>query len=270
MSTKALANLMLIAAASAAAPHALAAAGCSAESPAHTVALVELYTSEGCSSCPPADRWLSTLPGGLGGDRLVALALHVDYWDYIGWQDPYAQARFTTRQRRLGQLSGSRSIYTPEVFVGMRELRGWHNGSTFARRVQAVEVSFDHSSLEAIALGMRVAEGGEVEIEARFTLPAGQSAAALQGVLVLYEDKLVSEVRRGENAGVSLRHDRVVRRWLPRTLATGAEAQVLRETFALPGGWNPVNLGAAAFVEDVNSGEELQALALPGCLATGG
>lgn len=267
MPTKTLANLMLIAVASAAAPHALAAAGCSVESPAHTVALVELYASEGCSSCPPADRWLSTLPGGLGGDSLVALALHVDYWDYIGWQDPYAQAQFTARQRRLGQLSGSRSIYTPEVFVGMRELRGWHNGSTFARRVQAVNAQ---PARAAIALGMRATKGGDVEIEARFTLPAGQSAAALQGVLVLYEDKLVSEVRRGENAGVSLRHDRVVRRWLPRTLGAGAEAQVLRETVALPAGWNPVNLGAAAFVEDVNSGEVLQALALPGCLATGG
>ncbi|MBC9072053.1 DUF1223 domain-containing protein [Thauera sp. CAU 1555] len=267
MPRKALASLTLIAAATLTAPQALAAAGCSAESPAHTVALVELYTSEGCSSCPPADRWLSTLPGGLGADRLVPLALHVDYWDYIGWQDPYAQAQFTARQRRLGQLSGSRTIYTPEVFVGMRELRGWHNGSTFARQIQAVNAQ---PARAAIALAMRPLDGREVELEARFALPAGQQGGALQGVLVLYEDKLVSDVRRGENAGVTLGHDRVVRRWLPRVLEAGAAAQVLRETVALPAGWNPANLGAAAFVEDMSGGEVLQALALPGCLAAGG
>ena len=86
--------LLLAALARAAGVHAAPPAACERSSPPHTVALVELYTSEGCSSCPPADRWLSGLAARYGADRIVPLSLHVDYWDYIGWQDPYAQRQF--------------------------------------------------------------------------------------------------------------------------------------------------------------------------------
>jgi hypothetical protein len=79
------------------------AAQCKANSPATTTALVELYTSEGCDSCPPADRWLSSLgPRGFAPDRVVPIALHVDYWDYIGWKDPYARQAHSARQRKDG------------------------------------------------------------------------------------------------------------------------------------------------------------------------
>src|SRR6185436_16517320 len=76
--------------------NALAAGDCVAHSGERTAALVELYTFEGCSSCPPADRWLSSLGSGYSG-RVVPLSLHVDYWDYIGWKDPYAKGEFSSR-----------------------------------------------------------------------------------------------------------------------------------------------------------------------------
>jgi len=95
---------------------------CQRSSPPHTVALVELFTSEGCSSCPPADRWLSTFASRYGPEQVVPLSLHVNYWDYIGWQDPFAQAPFSERQRQLAQRSASPRVYTPEVFVGLREI----------------------------------------------------------------------------------------------------------------------------------------------------
>ena len=101
--------------------HALsaAAASCKAQSGDRTVALVELYTSEGCSSCPPADRWLSGLSGrGFTPDRVVPLSLHVDYWDYIGWKDPYAKREFSQRQRKLSQLQRMALVYTPQVEIG--------------------------------------------------------------------------------------------------------------------------------------------------------
>src|SRR4051812_27306968 len=80
-------------------------AQCEARSGPQTTALVELYTSEGCDSCPPADRWLSGLGrSGFAPDRVVPLSLHVDYWDYIGWKDPYAKREFSSRQRKLTQL----------------------------------------------------------------------------------------------------------------------------------------------------------------------
>ena len=79
---------------------------CTAKSTDRTVALVELYTSEGCDSCPPADRWLSSLgPKGYAPDRVVPIALHVDYWDYIGWKDPYARQAHAARQRKMAKLA---------------------------------------------------------------------------------------------------------------------------------------------------------------------
>ena len=100
-------------------------AACTATSPAHTLALTELYTSEGCDSCPPADKWMSGLAArGLGPDKVVPLALHVDYWDYIGWKDVFAQPQFTERQRMLSRLSGSTFVYTPQVVVAGRDFRG--------------------------------------------------------------------------------------------------------------------------------------------------
>ena len=106
-----IALMALASAAGAAAPTAGAAGSiCRAVSPPYTVALVELYTSQGCSSCPPADRWLSKLQGGPAPLRAVPLALHVGYWDYIGWKDPFARREFNDRQRRLATHNGSGTV----------------------------------------------------------------------------------------------------------------------------------------------------------------
>jgi hypothetical protein len=118
---KALALLLLVIA-----PPAVIAASCNARSGPKTVALVELYTSEGCNSCPPADRWLSGLGAqGYGPDRVVPLALHVDYWDYIGWKDPYAKREFSQRQRKLTLLQRQALVYTPQVMLQGKDFRGW-------------------------------------------------------------------------------------------------------------------------------------------------
>lgn len=104
----------------------LAGASCSATSPVTAGHLVELYTSEGCSSCPPADRWLRNLPAR---DDVVALAFHVDYWDYLGWRDRFADSRFTDRQRAMAARAGSGTVYTPEVALDGREWRRWSSGA---------------------------------------------------------------------------------------------------------------------------------------------
>src|SRR5204862_6625320 len=90
-----------------------------------TAALVELYTSEGCDSCPPADRWLSDLGKGHPPGRIVPLSLHVDYWDYIGWKDPYAKREFSNRQRKLTQLQKLAFVYTPQVMLQGSDFRAW-------------------------------------------------------------------------------------------------------------------------------------------------
>ena len=247
------------------APAGATASFCERSSPSHTVAMIELYTSEGCNSCPPADRWLSTLSSRFGPERLIPLSLHVDYWDYIGWRDPFAQAQFSERQRRLARIAGSGTIYTPEVFVGMRELRAWRDGAAFERRLQ--EINSKPAGAD-IRLSMRTADGRSLNAEVRFALPpAAKARAELQGVLVLYEDKLVSDVRRGENRGVTLAHDHVVRYWsAPFPLSAEAGAQILRQPLQLAEEWNRSKLGLAAFVQDVRTGEVLQAVSLPACL----
>ena len=111
---------------------------CSAVSAAHQTALVELYTSQGCSSCPPADRWLSQLEQRYPRTQVVPIALHVSYWDYIGWKDPYARAEFNQRQRDLAAVNGSRSIYTPGVFLQARELPDWSKVERFDAAVRTV------------------------------------------------------------------------------------------------------------------------------------
>ena len=97
---------------------------CSKSSPTHSAALLELYSSEGCSSCPPADKLLSQLATGSDANLLVPLALHVDYWDYLGWQDRFASSQFTARQRTLSAATHSNTIYTPEFFLNGQEFRG--------------------------------------------------------------------------------------------------------------------------------------------------
>ncbi len=118
--------ICLVAAASAAAMPLAAIAACDAQSGPNTAALVELYTSEGCSSCPPAEQQLHRLRQALDpAAEVVPLGLHVGYWDYIGWKDPYAQAAFGERQNWLVHANRQQTVYTPQFFIGGAELRSW-------------------------------------------------------------------------------------------------------------------------------------------------
>ena len=239
---------------------------CSKHSPAHTVALLELYTSEGCSSCPPADRALSQLRSaagsavpGLGIDQVVPLSLHVDYWDYIGWKDVFSNKTYTERQRWLSNLANSRTIYTPEMFVAGQELRNWSGGIASAvRRINQQPAKADIG----ITLGKLNGSSLPVEVSAR-TTQSGKLYVAL------YENGLTSNVKAGENNGVVLRHDYVVRQWVgPIALSgkPGTEQATLAQALTVPAGAVTGNLGVAAFVQ-TEKGEVLQALALPVCSA---
>lgn len=242
----------------------LAADSCSAHSPAYRVALLELYTSEGCSSCPPADQYLSGLrAAGVTPEQAVPLALHVDYWNDIGWKDPFSHAAYSARQRWLTRLAGSRTVYTPELFVAGQELRGgverWAGGVPAAvKRINAQAAQADIR----ITLGQPGAAG----------LPLAVSAsAAHDGTLfvALVESGLASKVTAGENSGRLLRHDHVVRTWLaPVPMSPGGQAGVhmatVTRTLPLPPGAAPGRLGVSVFVQS-DRGEVLQALSLSVC-----
>lgn len=103
---------------------ALAAGGCAAASGLQRVAVLELYTSEGCDNCPAADAWIRELPAkGLAPPRVIPLAFHVDYWNHIGWRDPYSQARFSDRQRQHGRRRGASFVFTPQLLLNGADYR---------------------------------------------------------------------------------------------------------------------------------------------------
>jgi hypothetical protein len=150
--------------------------------------LVELYTSQGCSSCPPADRWVNHLAAD---SKLIPLAFHVDYWDYLGWKDPFSQADFSARQRELARTAAA-TVYTPGVFLSGREWRNW------GRETQS-------SSAQAATLGVRASlQLSKLQLEIQSTADSDVYAA-------ISESGLQTRIRSGENAGSVFAHDHVVR-----------------------------------------------------------
>ena len=237
-------------------------AGCRAQSGPGQAALIELYTSEGCSSCPPADRWLTDLaaePSARG--EVVPLALHVDYWDGLGWRDRFARPDFSARQRALTAAQGSKTVFTPQVMVNGRTALDWREDAAFRRRIAAINARPAEAELDLeIAPD---ADAWRVWVRGRLQPRAAVDRA---GVFVaLYQNGLFSHVTAGENAARRLRHDRVTRELvgpLP-VAADGGFAHPHR--FRPPADADPRDLGIAAFVQDRADGHVWQALALVAC-----
>jgi hypothetical protein len=235
---------------------------CMARSGERTAALVELYTSEGCSSCPPADRWLSSLGRrGYAPERVVPLSLHVDYWDYIGWKDPHAKREFSLRQRKLTQLQRLALVYTPQVLLQGRDFRGWA-GSEFDEAVARIN-RLPAKARISLAIGKPARDSLEVGASAELADPALSEQAALY--LAAYENRLTSRVNAGENRGRLLEHDYVVLEWQgPFAFDAAGRIQVRRHVPLLPKAIS-AHSGVVAFVQNRRSTEVLQALMLPAC-----
>ncbi|HEY8250572.1 MAG TPA: DUF1223 domain-containing protein [Burkholderiales bacterium] len=233
------------------------AAQCVSESGPGTTALVELYTSEGCSSCPPADRWLASLGQRYAPASVVPLALHVDYWDYIGWKDPYAKREFALRQKKLTQLQRLAFVYTPQVVVQGRDFRGWGTKS-FDDELARINA---HPARARLKLEMLGADANGLRVEASAELLAPVDDAVLY--LAAYRSGLESRVMAGENRGRILTHDQVVLDWLGPFPITGRRVE--RRTLPLLPGAGAAGSGAAAFVQSRRTGEVLQALLRSAC-----
>ena len=255
MNSRAFAICVIVAAASTAAT---SFAACEARSGPTTAALVELYTSEGCSSCPPADRQLSHLRQALDpAAEAIPLALHVGYWDYIGWKDPYAQSAFGERHSWLVRVNNHQTVYTPHFFVGGAELSLSQGALRDAvRRLNARPAKAE------IRIQASVSPSGAVTLSADATARVGGNPAVLY--LAITESGLVSKVARGENAGVTLAHDHVVREWIGPIRLSDRAAHVQRE-IALPTAWNRAQLEVVAFVQDERTGSVLQAVSAQQC-----
>lgn len=207
-------------------------------------AVVELFTSEGCSSCPPADEVLQRLQRdhGADGERVFVLSFHVDYWNRLGWADPFSAPAYSQRQRDYAHALGNRSIYTPQMvingeteFVGSRE-------AVAQREVERV-LQPGHMADVGVGLAIHTQRDAKtIDIDWRLDrLPDG---AVLN--LAVVENGLSIDVPRGENRGQTLRHDGVVR--VLHTLTPSAKHGSV--TLELPQDLAPAQSAVVAFVQD--------------------
>ena len=187
-----------------------------AAAPAPPFALVELFTSEGCSSCPPADRLLGRIAeeASRSGQNVFALAFHVDYWDYLGWTDRFARPEFGHRQRWYAAAARADGVYTPQIVVnGVAAFSGFDERRISAAVAEALAKT-PAVSLVVDAILDRSTHAVEVRV-AGARLPGGATVD-----VAVVEDGLSTRVLRGENADEVLHHSRVVRAF--GTLSPGA------------------------------------------------
>lgn len=221
-------------------------ADCTADSAATRPHLVELYSSEGCSSCPPAENWLRTLHDGA---EVVALEFHVDYWNDLGWPDRFADARFTARQHVQARHDGSSSVFTPQLVLDGRNWNGWYRGGRLAPS-------------EPAALALHVAaddvQSQTLHVSVVAAAPTLGAFDGYQTYVAIVEDGLGTQVRAGENRGALLRHDHVVRAFAGPLALARTEVRL-----TLPASLVHDRASIVAFAQSADTGRIAQVVTLP-------
>lgn len=241
--------------------HAMA-AECMAKSGLNTVPLLELYTSEGCSSCPPADKWLSGQQ--FDSAKFTPLAFHVDYWDYIGWKDKFSKAEYSDRQRKTAAFGGAGFVYTPQFVMNGRDFKGWDN----SRLNEAVDKNQKLASRANLSLNAVSDANGAITLKtsaqaAKASDTKNSDAKNIDIFVAVYENKLVSKVNAGENSGRELKHDYVVRELFGAYQLSNTNE--FSKNFTLNYAWKNRDAGAVIFAQNSQTGEILQSLALKFC-----
>jgi hypothetical protein len=219
---------------------------CSAKSAAQLTPVIELYTSEGCSSCPPADAWLSTFKAAHKEGKVVAQAFHVNYWDYIGWKDRFAAPAYTQRQRELSARTRLNSIYTPQIAKNGITVRDTDNTAALIASKESAQAS----------IVLKQLEGNRFEA----VIEPTQAIGAWTAYFTVTEHDHLSNVTAGENKGENLAHDFVVRQYVPLGQFNGA--QTLKFSSLAPtitaGKKHPRQINLV--ITDAKTGRTMQAL----------
>lgn len=200
--------------------------------------VVELFTSQGCSSCPPAEAFLADLAKRTD---VIALEFHVNYWDYIGWKDPFAKREYTQRQRGYVQTLGGRSLYTPQmVIAGQEHAVGSHRG-----QVNGYIKAFSGANPKSPKLVLSKPSKGQLKID----IAGGEADAVYDVIFVTYDKPHVTEVSRGENEGRKLINANVVR-----SMEYVAEWRGQALNKVIPVGPKSGNGGCAVIIQKRNHG----------------
>jgi hypothetical protein len=234
-----------------------------------TPVIVELFTSEGCSSCPPADALLARLDKTqpVGGAEVIPLAMHVDYWNYLGWADPFSSHEFSERQGEYTEAYGNDGVYTPQMIVdGVKEFPGGNSTAALdaigkAARAPKADVQFTRASSQSEADQTEAGVRLSVRINNIPKLTEGDAAFVL---LAVTESGLSSDVARGENSGRRLDHVGVVRRLISIGSLTDARggAFTAEATVPIEKGWRRENLRAVVFAQERGTRRVLAAASL--------
>jgi len=223
-----------------------------------TPVLVELFTSEGCSSCPPADALLSRLwrTQPVHGADVIVLEEHVDYWDRLGWKDPFSSEAATGRQYEYGQAFGGNQVYTPQMVV---DGRADFLGSSEGEALKAIRTA-GATAKPAVSLSWADEDMLTIRIESLKNVSNGDAPKV---VLAVTENMLHSDVKRGENAGRALEHNGVVRQLISVGNASSSVAGYFSTILvhAAPE-WKRANLCAVVFVQEPRSHRVLAASAI--------
>ncbi|MGO8804972.1 DUF1223 domain-containing protein [Candidatus Binatus sp.] len=214
--------------------------------------VLELFTSEGCSSCPPADALLSDL--GSSTKSVIPLAYHVDYWNHLGWSDPFSSHQWSERQSEYVQALNLDGEYTPQTVIGGRWQCAGSDGGSIAHAVASARST---SPLGRTSIQTSLAAAGsrklQVKVNAQLLSTAGPGRLVV--MLAIYENGLVSKIGGGENSGREITYDYTVRKLLPAfeldATQPGSFAQEM--TIDLDRSWSLDHLGVAAFIQDPRS-----------------
>jgi hypothetical protein len=230
----------------------------------HRLGLLELYTSEGCNSCPPADQWLSRMRTSYTDRQVIPLAFHVDYWNQLGWPDRFSDNRFTQRQQQAANRNHGEFVYTPQFLLDGKDIRPVHAEGSLSGRLSAINKEPARTDIRA-----RAAIGADrsIELSGTTTLHTPKDIPSAETYVVLYEQGLFSKVAAGENAGKTLQHDYVVRALLGPIAANREGIAAIDRKIPFPSDTRIENLGIAVFTQDRNSGTVLQATAEDRCFA---
>ncbi len=222
-------------------------------SPSPGFALVELFTSQGCSSCPPADEYLSKLieSGEKSGKQIIALSFHVSYWNRLGWTDPFSQEEFTHRQQRYSQAFGSSTIYTPQMIVNGNQAYSSSRPGVINQGVTKVlsqtpnlRLTTAITSVESKQVRFKVTTKNEDQFDTMYLHAA------------LVEKGLSTAIKRGENVGRTLHHDNVVRKFTTWEFKKSIGKEL---AIQLPDDINVVNTSLVVFAQKPSTMEVLGA-----------
>jgi hypothetical protein len=217
--------------------------------------VVELFTSEGCSSCPPADQLLSRMDRSqpIAGVRVIALEEHVDYWNSLGWTDPFSSSQYRVRQNDYGRKFSAEGIYTPQMIVnGQAQFVGTDSDRASQEIARAAQLQ---TTLVELKTAPKASDPDLVDLSVKVTNTEPGKAHNSNVYLAVTESDLSSNVQRGENSGRLLRHAPVVRSFgvIGKIDARGSSAGAITDTLKLPREWRRDNLRAVVFVQERDS-----------------